>query len=79
MLLTFRLLLAALHFNENTQRQQQTSKNGEAQFVVSYQKFDTGRGVVKEVKVPCTYGMYSVNIFYIFTNISHIKCLHYNS
>jgi hypothetical protein len=50
-----RTLLAALHFNENTNREQAKTKNGEAQWRVSYPKYRKGKGVVKEVKIPATF------------------------
>ena len=47
-----------MHFNENTQRPQRLTKDGTPQHVISYHKYERDRGVVKEVKVPCTYGEY---------------------
>jgi hypothetical protein len=48
--------LAALHFNENSRRSQATTKKGEAMHSVSYPKGRKGDGVVKVIKVACTYG-----------------------
>lgn len=48
--LYFRLYLAALHFNENSQRKQATTKTGNAMYAVSYPKARKGEGVAKEVK-----------------------------
>ena len=52
-----RLLIAVLHFNENSGRQQSMRKDGMRQWAVTYAKQNKGKGVVKQVKVPCTYGM----------------------
>ena len=48
-----RTLLAALHFNENSSRPQAVSKDGHAQWSVSYPKYKDG-GTIKEIKVKCT-------------------------
>ena len=53
-----RLLLSALHFNENCQRQQALTKEGEAKWTISYPKYKKGLPVAKEVKTAITYGMY---------------------
>lgn len=50
-----RTLLAALHFNENTDREQSFTKTGTAQWRVSYPKYKKGGAVVKEVKIPATF------------------------
>ena len=52
----FSLLLAALHFNENSQRDQKTTQSGEKMWKVSYPKYRHGDGVVQEVKDKVTYG-----------------------
>ncbi|XP_065068372.1 uncharacterized protein LOC135693741, partial [Rhopilema esculentum] len=45
-----RLFLAAMHFNENSQRAQQRKETGEKMWNVSYPKYRSGDGVVQEVK-----------------------------
>lgn len=60
----FRLFLAALHFNENSARQQSRTKEGDKQYVVSYPKGRGGEGVANEVKVDQTFSEY-VNIYII--------------
>ena len=49
-----RLQLAALHFNENSNRKQTVTKQGEEQYEIIFPKFKKGGYTVK--KVP-TYGM----------------------
>lgn len=50
-----RLFLAAMHFNENSSRQQSMTKDGNKQYAVSYPKGRGGEGVAKEVKVDQTF------------------------
>lgn len=60
LLFTFRLQIAALHFNENTskpQRKVQHGKNeGSGQLLVSYPKYKKGGAVAKKIKEGCSYG-----------------------
>ena len=51
-----RHILASLHFNENVAREDQTSRDGEIYYRVTYPKFKLGEEVVREVSVPPTYG-----------------------
>lgn len=50
-----RLLLAALHINENSTRQQAKNQNGDLIYSVSFPKGRHGEGVAKEVKVKQTF------------------------
>ncbi|XP_056015759.1 uncharacterized protein LOC125677033 [Ostrea edulis] len=50
-----RLYIAALHFNENSCRDQAKTRNGEPVFSVSYPEGRHGSGVPKEVKVKQSY------------------------
>ncbi|XP_062610016.1 uncharacterized protein LOC134271813 [Saccostrea cucullata] len=51
-----RLSVAALHFNENSSRQQAMTKAGELQYAVSYPKAKKGlEAVVKPKKIPPTF------------------------
>lgn len=50
-----RLYIAALHFNENSYRDQAVNKNGEPIYSISYPKGRKGVGIPKEVKVQQTY------------------------
>lgn len=54
----FRLFLAAMHFNENSSRQQSMTKDGNKQYAVSYPKGRGGEGVAKEVKVDQTFSKF---------------------
>ena len=56
MFCTFRLALAAIHFNENSGRAQAVTKSGELRFAVSFPKAKKGEGVAKEVKVDQSFG-----------------------
>ncbi|XP_065068907.1 uncharacterized protein LOC135694142 [Rhopilema esculentum] len=50
-----RLLLAALHFNENANRKQAMTKQGKERWKISYPKYKKG-AVAKPVKTKPTYG-----------------------
>ena len=52
-----RLKLACLHYNENSNRAQNTTKTGEPMWQVVLPKFKKGQPVAKQVKVAATYGM----------------------
>ena len=54
-LLHSRLYIVALHFNENSSREQAVNKRGEPIYSVSYPKGRKGTGIPKEVKVKQTY------------------------
>ncbi|XP_074649011.1 uncharacterized protein LOC141904327 [Tubulanus polymorphus] len=54
-----RLQLSAMHFNENSVREQAVDKSGNPQFKLSYPKARHGAPVAKEVKVPITYNYLS--------------------
>ena len=58
--LSFRLQIAALHFNENANKPQRKMKHGEnegsGQWLVSYPKYKKGGAVAREIKEACTYG-----------------------
>ncbi|KAK3107901.1 hypothetical protein FSP39_024743 [Pinctada imbricata] len=50
-----RLFLAALHFNENSCRQQAVTSDGRPKYAVSYPKAKHGDGIAKQVKVQQTF------------------------
>jgi hypothetical protein len=52
----FRLLLAALHYNENSQREQAVTAAGRRQFAINYSKNKNGAPTVKKIYVPATNG-----------------------
>ena len=53
------ICVAALHFNENSQRHQAVTKDGELQWRLSYPKRNKGEhAVVKSCKTSITYVMY---------------------
>lgn len=50
-----RILLAALHFNENSQRPQATTNQGQLQWALSFPKARKGQAVVKPVTIQATF------------------------
>ena len=56
---SFRLKLACLHYNENSNRAQDTTKSGEPKWHVALPKYKKGQPVAKPVKVGITYGMHT--------------------
>ncbi|XP_064632070.1 uncharacterized protein LOC135490670 isoform X2 [Lineus longissimus] len=50
-----RLLLATLHFNENSNRKQRMGQDEQPQWSISYPKGRGGAAVAKEVKIESTY------------------------
>jgi len=56
--LSYRHILASLHFNENVKRTPppQSTLDGKKYYRVTYPKFKLGEEAVKEVPVPPTYG-----------------------
>lgn len=52
----FRLALAALHFNENSGRNQALTKDGQPQFRISFPKSRRREAIAKEIKTCQTFG-----------------------
>ena len=50
------LWLAALHFNENTQRDQAVTQDGKARYRRTAPKYKKGEFIVRKINVDCTYG-----------------------
>lgn len=69
----FRLMVAALHFNENTSRVQAATKEGSMQYKISLPKFKHGEYSVRKKMVDSTYGNY--NVPSLFDPIYQIECL----
>ena len=55
-ILIYRLWLAALHFNENTQRTQAVTKEGKARYIIVFPKYKRGEYTVRKIFVDSTYG-----------------------
>ena len=51
-----RLELAALHFNENTYREQAVTKEGEECYGIVFPKYKKGGYIVKKVTISPTFG-----------------------
>ena len=56
--MSFRHVLASLHFNENLKSESKKDKDGKTYYKVTYPKFKLGEEVVREVAIPPTYGKY---------------------
>ena len=57
MLHNYRLQLAALHFNENSQREQAVTQQGEEQYAIVFPKYKKGGYIVRKVFKNPTYSM----------------------
>ena len=64
MTIYFRLMVAALHFNENTSRVQAATKEGNLQYKISFPKFKHGEYSVRKRTVDPTYGTYNNTLFH---------------
>ena len=60
--LTCRLQLAALHFNENANREQALTKQGTRRYDLVFPKYKKGGYVVKKVLVNASYGKAYITI-----------------
>lgn len=56
LLISYRLLLAALHFNNNGNRDVARTSEGEARYAVRYPRFRKGGWVVRPIKEKPSYG-----------------------
>ena len=54
----FRLMLAALHFNENVNKEQAVTADGTPRWKVSYPKYKKGKEVLTKVTTKVTYGKF---------------------
>ncbi|XP_021341179.1 THAP domain-containing protein 3-like [Mizuhopecten yessoensis] len=52
-----RLLLAALHFNENVSREQASLQNGEKRYRITFPKQKNGDYTVRQVRTECTFNL----------------------
>ena len=55
-----RLMIAALHFNENSARPSARTKEGDVQYKISFPKFKQGEYTVRKKSVEATYGKHLV-------------------
>ena len=63
--LLFRLLLAGLHYNENSDRRQAVTKEGKPCYSIRFPKHKKGEYSVRKEKTAATYG-----------NYYDVKCMH---
>ncbi len=54
----YRLLIAALHFNENAGRDQAKNTRGELEYKIVFPKYKKGSYVIRKITTSCTYGMF---------------------
>lgn len=50
------ILLAAIHYNFNSNRKQAVTSRGQKQFTVSFPKYKKGGHIVRKVKTSINYG-----------------------
>ena len=60
LIIIYRLLLAALHYNENSDRLLAVTKDGRPCYTIRFPKFKKGEYSVRKEKTAATYGI----IFY---------------
>lgn len=71
-----KLLLATLHFNENSTGQQAKNQNGDLIYIVSFLKGRHGEGVAKEVKFKQTFSRCKLTNFITECWNRLVKCYH---
>lgn len=64
----YRHVLVLSHFNENSNRQKKTAKDGHVYTKVVYPKYQLGAEIVKEIPLPPTYSMYYIWCIELFSN-----------
>ena len=57
-LIYYRLQLAALHYNENANKKQAKTKDGEDRYSVCFPKYKKGGYIVRKIMVESTHGKY---------------------
>jgi len=53
-----RLLLAAMHYNENSDRDQAVDQEGNQRFQLEFRKYKQGKYSVRQIKTDPTFGKY---------------------
>ena len=74
-----RLKLAALHFNENNNLEQATTKDGSLRWKIVYPKYKKGEAVAKKVKVDSTFGKPGYTTLSADTLYLPFACIHHYS
>ena len=54
--LNYRLITAALHFNENAGREQAVNREGNLEYKIVFPKYKKGGFIVRKITTDCTYG-----------------------
>jgi hypothetical protein len=66
----YRLLLAAMHYNENSHRVQATNKDNELRYNIRFPKYKKGEYSVVPVKQDPTFGKFDSFTFHKLNNQS---------
>ena len=51
--------IAALHFNENSHKEQAETRDGQRRYSISFPKYKQGHHIVREIATPSTYSKYN--------------------
>ena len=68
----YRLHLAALHYNENGQRDQAATRDGDKRSSIVFPKYKKGGNTIREIKVDCTFGKYSLFVIALTLSINFV-------
>lgn len=58
----FRLRLAALHFNENSNKKQAKTRAGTDRYAISFPKYKEGGHIVRRIKEKSTYSKLTLEV-----------------
>ena len=72
-----KLFLAAMHYNENSGRQQQQNKEMDLQYAIVFPKYKKGGHIVRKILVDCTYNYVDVVFSELITTVQEPKCSNY--
>ena len=64
-----RITLAALHFNENTKRQQAVNREGQNQYSISFLEARKMEAVVREIKVEQTFSKCKLHLMNVCSSL----------
>ena len=71
--LLYRLLLAALHYNENSNRRHAITADGDKRYKIVYPKFKQGGYSVRPIQVDTTFSEYPESNIFLKTSDSSLK------
>lgn len=64
----FRLQIAGMHYNENSDREQATDKEGKLRFDVLFPKYKKGQHIVRKVMTEPTFSKFGPPVTVILTS-----------